>query len=126
MKNPKRGRRREEMTVFVLCCDGKYALRKRPDTGLLAGLWEFPHISGKLTTDDAIAEVERMGVSVKNIERQVERKHIFTHVEWDMRGVYLETADTNEAFCWLTPQQINREAALPTAFRQFWEEIDHV
>ena len=126
VKNPKRGRRREEMTVFVLCCDGKYALRKRPDTGLLAGLWEFPHISGKLTTDDAIAEVERMGVSVKNIERQVERKHIFTHVEWDMRGVYLETADTNKAFCWLTPQQINREAALPTAFRQFWEEIDHV
>ena len=33
-----------------------------------------------------------------------------------------ETGD----FVWLTPEQIRQEAALPTAFRQFWEEVDHV
>ena len=27
---------------------------------------------------------------------------------------------------WFTAEEINSQAALPTAFRQFWEEIDHV
>ena len=126
VKNPKRGRRTEEMTVFILRCEDKYALRKRPYNGLLAGLWEFPHVPGKLEAAAAIAEVEQMGVQAKNIIRQVEKKHIFTHIEWHMRGVYMETSTENEAFSWLSCAQIENEAALPTAFRQFWEETDYV
>ena len=126
VKNPKRGRRTEEMTVFLLSCDGKFALRKRPNKGLLAGLWEFPHVSGILETAAAVAEVERLGVKIKNITRQVEKKHIFTHVEWYMSGIYMEAKTQNDSFVWLSAEQINSEAALPTAFRQFWEEIDYV
>ena len=36
VKLPKKGRRQENMTVFICCCDGKYALQKRDDRGLLA------------------------------------------------------------------------------------------
>ena len=43
-----------------------------------------------------------------------------------MRGIYLEVAEETGDFIWLTPEQIRQEAALPTAFRQFWEEADHV
>ena len=39
IKAPKKGRRIEEKTVLILRCEGKYALVKRPDKGLLAGLW---------------------------------------------------------------------------------------
>ena len=126
VKNPKRGRRIEEMTVFILRCEDKYALRKRPNSGLLADLWEFPHVPGKLEVTAAIAEVERIGLNIKDITRQVEKKHVFTHIEWDMRGVYMEVTERNEDLIWLTAEQIDREAALPTAFRQFWEETDYV
>ena len=126
VKSPKRSRRVEDMTVFLLCCDGKYALRKRPDRGLLAGLWEFPHVPGKRETAAAITEVEQMGIKIKNITRQVEKKHIFTHIEWHMRGVYMEVKSETENFNWMSATQIAQEAALPTAFRQFWEEIDYV
>ena len=51
----------------------------------------------------------------------MERKHIFTHIRWEMRGVYLEVAEPGGEFAWLTAQEIEKEAALPTAFRQFWE-----
>lgn len=123
VKGPKRARRVDEMTVFILSCDGKYALEKRRDKGLLAGLWQFPNISGKYTVMDALEEVEKGGFSVKEILRQVERKHVFTHIEWHMSGIYLEVKELVEGYAWLTPRQVEENAALPTAFRQFWEEI---
>ena len=44
----------EDMTVLVVLRDGKAALRRRPDTGLLAGLWEFPNVPGKLEPGQAL------------------------------------------------------------------------
>ena len=123
VKKGKTPRRIEEKTVFILSCDGFYALCKRPDTGLLAGLWEFPNVSGKLELNEAIAYIERAGVKTKEILRTVEKKHIFTHIEWYMCGIYMETKEKSGDFTWLSARQICQEAALPTAFRQFWEEI---
>ena len=121
VKSPKKEKRVEEKTVFILSCDGRYALRKRSDTGLLAGLWEFPNIPGKLETVDALAQAEVFGLRPREIYRQAERKHIFTHIRWEMRGIYMEVAEPAGDFLWLTAQEIQQEAALPTAFRQFWE-----
>ena len=119
-KSPKKQRRIEEKTVFILSCDGKYALMKRPEQGLLAGMWQFPELPGILELPQAIAA---LGIPVREVYRQAEKNHIFTHIEWKMRGFYLETAQQSEAFVWLTPDQIHAQAALPTAYRQFWEEI---
>ena len=118
---PKKGRREEEKTVFILSCEGRYALVKRQEKGLLAGLWQFPEAQGKLELPDALLFLEKMGLSVKEIHRQTDKKHIFTHIEWHMRGYYMEVAGENAAFTWLTREQIETQAALPTAFRQFWD-----
>lgn len=126
VKLPKKGRKVQEMTVFIASCDGKYALQKRPDTGLLAGLWQFPNVPGKMDTDAMLAAAEGLGMKPREIFRSVERKHIFTHIEWKMRGWYLEVTERAEDFVWLTADEIRADAALPTAFRQFWEENDHV
>lgn len=126
VKKAKAKRRIEEKTVFILSCDGAYALRKRPDTGLLAGLWEFPNTATKLSIPDAIAWVEEKEGKVKDIIRQVEKKHIFTHIEWHMSGIYMELSQKCPDDIWLTAEQIEAETALPTAFRQFWEETYHV
>ena len=122
IKLPKKPRRVEEKTVFILSCRGQYALRKREEKGLLAGLWQFPDVLGKLEIHAAMDTVEHMGLKMKQIYRQVERNHIFTHVQWDMRGVYLEVAEPSGDFAWRTAEEIENEAALPTAYRQFWEE----
>ena len=126
VKLPKKGRRMEDMTLFVASCDGRYALRKRPSEGLLADLWEFPHVPGKLDTEAAMDAVHKLGLRPVEIFRSLDRKHIFTHIQWQMRGYFLEVSQYAEDFTWLTAEEIRRDAALPTAFRQFWEEIDHV
>lgn len=123
VKLPKRERKSEKKTVFILSCDGKYALEKRDSQGLLANLWQFPNVSGKMDTQAALKQVEQFSLKPREMKMEVERKHIFTHIEWDMRGAYVEVAECGGEFLWLTAQEIERQIALPTAFRIFWEEI---
>lgn len=124
VKNPKRGKKLEEKTVFILRCDGRFALCKRENKGLLAGLWQFPDAPGKLEIRAALQYLEQLGVKVTDIYRLVEREHIFTHIKWDMRGYYVEVADPIEGYSWLTAEQIEGNAALPTAYRKFWDIQD--
>ena len=126
VKKPKAKRRTEEKTVFILSCDGAYALEKRPDKGLLAGLWQFPNTEGKLEVPKAMAYLEEQGLRPREVLRQLERKHIFTHISWEMRGIYVEVMERAENYTWLSADEIRANAAIPTAFRQFWEEMDHV
>ena len=126
VKSPKKQKKQEEMTVFILSCDGRYAIQKRPDTGLLASLWQFPNCPGKLETEAAVKKVQGWGITPSDVLRQVERSHIFTHIRWDMRGIYMEVAAPTGDFTWLTVEELEKTAALPTAFRQFWEEIKDV
>ena len=123
-KSPPKQRKVEEKTILILCCDGRFALEKRENKGLLAGLWQFPNVPGKLDIPQTLEKVEGIGVKPKDIILQVERKHIFTHIEWDMCGAYVEVANCGGNFSWLTAEEINSQIALPTAFRLFWESSD--
>ena len=125
VKSPKRQKRQEDRTVFILECDGCYALLRRPDTGLLAGLWQFPDALGALELPAAIRLAENWGLQIKDVRRQLEKKHIFTHIIWNMRGFYMEVKTKCDQLAWFSADEIRRNTALPTAYRQFWEAIDH-
>ena len=128
VKAPKKAKRQENRTVFILRCGSLYALEKRPAKGLLAGLWQFPNTETHLNTQQALEAVQAMGLKPREIFREVERKHIFTHIQWNMKGIYLETSEICGDFHWFTAEEISTRAALPTAFKQFWdlEEQQHV
>lgn len=128
VKSPKKEKKQENRTVFIFSCDGRYALEKRPAKGLLAGLWQFPNLTGKLDTLQALTAAQALGLHPREILREVERKHIFTHIQWNMKGIYLEVAQAEGNFQWFTAEEINSHTALPTAFKQFWdlEEKEHV
>lgn len=121
VREAKKPRRIEEKTVFVLECDGTFAVCKRGRSGLLAGLWEFPNTEGILETAQALRQAEAWDVHPSAIEKTVARTHVFTHVEWHMRGVYLQCRTRAPEFTWATKQQLENEIALPTAFRMFYE-----
>ena len=121
VKSPKKGRRQENLTVFILSCDGHFALEKRPEKGLLAGLWQFPNLPGELDTEQALNALRAWGLHPRELFRESRKTHIFTHIQWNMKGIYLEVDSPGGGFQWMTPEEINTQAALPTAFRQFWE-----
>ena len=119
VKAEKKTRRREELTVFLLRCEGCTAVRRRGDDGLLAGLWEFPNVPGILSPEEAVAQAEQWGVHPRELESSLERKHIFTHVEWEMRCYSLRCGSMPPEFVWADRAALQGEIALPTAFRMF-------
>ena len=112
--------------IVIAVDDERYALEKRPNKGLLAGLFQFPNLDGWLETEQALTAVAQWSLNPTELMRQVHRKHIFTHIQWEMNGIYLEVDTPAGEFQWFTAEQIRQETALPTAFRQFWEEIENV
>ena len=119
VKAAKKARRVEKRTVFVLRCGDCYAVRKREKTGLLASLWEFPNVSGHLSPAEAIAQAELWQTKPSELEKDVRRSHIFTHVEWDMHCFYLRCREMPEQFVWVSRADLEEKVALPTAFRMF-------
>lgn len=119
VKTPKKERRKEKRTVLLLRCGEKYALRRRPNHGLLAGLWEFPNVEGWLTAAEAAAWVEGQGSAVLSCESSGEARHIFTHLEWHMRGYVVSCGRELPGYEWKTPSQIGEDYSIPTALRAF-------
>ena len=124
VRTPKKDRRQEDMTVFILQCDDCIGLRKRPSKGLLAGMWEFPNTMGRLSPKEAVEYLTAHGFQPWELKLSVEKKHIFTHVEWHMIGIYGEVKKQDDRLVWMTKEQIQAEAGIPTAFRQFWEGLE--
>ena len=121
VKAPKKQRRTEEKTVFLLLRGGKAALRKRPDAGLLAGLWEFPNTEGALDEAAAAEVLHTWGLEAKNWRSRLAAKHIFTHVEWHMAGYLLEAEGEGPDFTWVDKAGLEA-LAVPSAFGKFLEE----
>ena len=86
LRQEKKERKQEKLTVFLIHDAEKIALRKRPAKGLLAGLYEFPNTPGHLSEKEALQYVQKIGFPPLRIKKLPEAKHIFTHKEWHMTG----------------------------------------
>lgn len=86
VKTPKKPRAVEEKTVLVILDENRAALRKRPEGGLLGGMYEFPCLAGHLSGKQVLAYLKSKGLSVLKIEKLPDSRHIFTHKEWRMIG----------------------------------------
>lgn len=120
---PKKPRKTEDKTIFLLHCKDKIALHRRPPDGLLGGLWEFPNTEGHLDTGAAEAWLMARGISVHTLAEGTPKKHIFTHIEWHMDCYTAECSNENSDFIWVTERKLLEEISLPTAFRKFFNEI---
>lgn len=110
VRSEKKARRVVDATVLVLQCGDKFALEKRPAKGLLAGLWQFPFFEGDAPDLGEVVAEKRA-------------KHIFTHVEWRMRGKLVRIDAELPRYVWATADEIARTYAVPSAFRAFMEWV---
>jgi A/G-specific adenine glycosylase len=115
----KRPRKIQPKTVFILVYEDKRALHKRPDTGLLAGLWELPNVDGTLTPAQAMEQAAAWGCDPVSADPAGERVHIFTHLEWHMTGYRILCRQAPARFVWANTAQRQEKYALPTAFRGY-------
>ena len=118
MRAQGKARKIVERTVLLLFQNGKAALRKRADTGLLASLWEFPSVLENLDEAGVSLALAQMGLSAQAVEPAGSAKHIFTHIEWDMKGYFADVTGENDDLFWADAAAFDA-AAIPTAFKKF-------
>lgn len=117
VKAEKKKRHAEDRTILLLSCGKNYALCRRPEKGLLAGLWEFPNFPGKLTAAQVTALLQTKGISAAACTPCGDARHIFTHTEWQMHGYTVCCPEEADGFVWKNADEIRREYAVPSAFR---------
>ena len=119
-----REKRVEKRTVFLLRRGEEVALCKRPEKGLLAGLWEYPNVAGELSEQAAAKQLEKWNVIPHLWVKKISATHIFTHIRWEMTGYIVEVVG-NGKDCWTWADKEERhKKAVPSAFARFTEEID--
>ena len=128
VKSAKKERKIEERTVFLILHEGKAALQKRPKKGLLAGLWEFPNVLGKLSPQESEKWLKTLGVAAKKIEPAAPSKHIFSHIEWHMTNYLVTAAAVSETapFLWAGRRELAETYAIPAAFGQCLASFQHI
>ena len=117
-KQPKKPRKIEEKNVYLLEYDGKFALRKRPNTGLLSGLWEFPTETCGQNGDSVDRIQDNMLELSENVDKIGRGKHIFSHIEWHMTGyhILLKKKWEEEGLIWVSEEEMREAYAIPSAF----------
>ena len=112
VKAPKKPRRTERRTVWLIFHENRVALRRRPSQGLLAGLWEFPNEPGDGPPPpywgfDSLAPAYAG-----------QARHIFTHIEWHMtlRTAEAEADALPGGWVWADGTQLHKTYAVPSAF----------
>lgn len=138
---------KKNMTVLVFCHGETYAIQKRPDRGLLAGLWEFPIFEGHLPVS-AVEEVLKAHKAQYEMELLGEAVHVFSHIIWNMTGYEIRLKNVPESFAgcpvvlegageeplpvdlsklvWKTREEIEKGYGIPSAFafykRKVWDD----
>ena len=109
---------KERAARFAVCflferADGAFLFRRRPDTGLLAGMIELPSTAWQAEPPDAAQVRDAAPAPVDWIESARKVRHRFTHLELSIRLMRGKGSGTVQSGIWATPNGF-AELALPT------------
>lgn len=115
-------RKIEERTVFVIRKENTIVLNKRPQKGLLAGLYEFPNVNCHMTEEEALNWVKNQKLMPLKIVPLQNAKHIFSHIEWHMMGYMVwidELSEENSEFLFIELEESQKNYPIPAAFSAY-------
>lgn len=72
---------------------GEYIIEQRPNTGLLADLWQFPMMPINVENLDEVENWfhKEYGITISLQEKKGQLKHVFTHIIWNLDIYQAET-----------------------------------
>jgi len=118
-RKEKNARKVYNLSVFLLKAGNKIAVEKRQDHGVLFGQYQFPCLYGDLGIDNCVEYLVKQGAKHLSPLYEKNETHVFTHVLWNMK-VFAFTCDQPfGSFRWATEEEIQKQIALPSAFRKF-------
>lgn len=111
-----------QRTLLVIRDGQHFLMHKRPETGLLAGLYEFTGVDRSCSKAEAVTEAERMGLKPLKISALPDSMHIFTHLEWHMKAFEIQVEELTQmpegSFLRVTKKELS-DMAIPSAFKTY-------
>ena len=131
-KAKKKPRVVEEKTILVIQDANKVALRKRPEKGLLAGMYEFPSMEGNCEEERVLAHIKDLGLTPIRIRKLPAARHVFTHREWHMTGYLvrvdelagMEPRKETQDIIFVDPEETKTNYPIPSAFAAYAEQVE--
>ena len=131
-KGKKKARSVEEKTIMIIRDAGTVALHKRPEKGLLAGMYEFPSLEGHKTAEEVVDWISQKGLKALRVLPLSDATHIFTHKEWHMKAYMIrvdELAEKKESLLkenWIFAEaaQAEEKYPLPSAFQAYTKYLE--
>ncbi len=131
-KTKKKPRSIEKKTILVIQDAECVALRKRPEKGLLAGMYEFPSMEGHCGEERVLAYLRELGLSPLRIRELPPAKHVFTHKEWHMTGFLVRVDELAvkgdkqklQGFIFVDPGQTRTDYPIPSAFAAYAGQVE--
>lgn len=129
-KGKAKPRKIEEKTVLLIRDGEKVLLHRRPQHGLLAGMYEFPNLEGHLTREEVTRYVEDMELLPLKVEPLEDARHIFSHIEWQMTGYMVRVAQLDdlagqkEGYVFAEAEVSEEKYAIPSAFARYTRYMD--
>ena len=128
VKAKAKARKIEKRTVLVLKDGEKVAIRKRPDKGLLAGLYVLPNELGHMNEEEVITYCKGLGLSPLRLKKLGTAKHIFSHIEWHMEGYAVQMDELSEnkgkGCLFVEPKEVEKDYPIPSAFEAYTKYLD--
>ena len=112
----------ERRVVALVFYNNRVLVRKRADTGLLAGLWEFPNFLHAHTNASVLEALSEMGVTAKKMRTGQDYTHVFTHLIWKMTTSLYESRDGNVQGGQFADKQALETLAMPSAMQPFRDQ----
>lgn len=116
-------KKNQDIYVLIIKYEDKILLIKRPNKGLLGGLWGFPIESKKEETNlhnhfENLLK-NKYQLKLTNTQFIKKRKHVFTHLTWRMHLYELTVSNQKPVknALWLSMNELN-DYAMPTAFKK--------
>lgn len=118
----------EKKTILVIRDADSTVVRKRPAKGLLAGMYEFPTLSGFCTAEEVVEYLSENGLRTIRIQPLEDAKHIFTHKEWHMKGYMVRVdelepsvsvTDVTKDWIYIQPEETKERYPIPAAFAAY-------
>lgn len=125
-------RKIEKRTVLIIRDGDKVAIHKRPEKGLLAGLYELPNVEGELQQEEVLSLVKEMNFRPIHIRKLEAAKHVFSHIEWQMTGYAIrveeegfeEDGEENHQLIFVDAEHAKERYAIPSAFAAYAEYMN--
>lgn len=129
VKTRKKSTKHEDLIAAVLKNDeGKYLIRKRPEKGLLANLWEFPNVKNVpyLHSQQILANYIKKKM---NLQATIKARsfttvnHIFTHLTWtvDAYGGEVSGEIHEDSSLLFVSEEELEQYAFPVSHQKIWQ-----